>query len=84
MVYEPDKEGEKQNGSTTRRVLLREHGIHTAGALIAAYEKSRGRNAEDLALFEKILPGTDRSHIRGLVDALSNNPNLELVQRWRQ
>ncbi len=79
---EPDKvEGEKTDPAS-RRQRLAEHGIRTASALIAAYEMST-RLRNDVERFEKILHGDGRSRIRSLVDTLSTNPNLELVQYWR-
>jgi hypothetical protein len=74
--------GEMQDSTQKNcRELLREHGIRTASDLLTAYEKSKEH--EDLALFETLLPGQGRSKIRGLVDTLSSNPNLAIVQRWQ-
>jgi hypothetical protein len=78
----PEKKGEgEQAVPTSPRERLGEHGIRTASALIAAYDKSRKEN--DVGAFENILPGATRSRIRSLVDTLSTNPNLILVQQWR-
>jgi hypothetical protein len=62
---------------------LQDRGIRTASSLIVAYEKCKQRGKQDAAGFENILgaePGLPR--IPNIVDALSTNPNLELVQRW--
>ncbi|MDX2481027.1 MAG: hypothetical protein QNK24_11920 [Desulfuromusa sp.] len=70
------------NISESDRTLLRDHAIRNASSLIAAYQKSEERN--DLEQFETIIPSTGRSRMRSLVDTLTNNPNLALVQRWRR
>lgn len=70
------------NISESDRVLLRDHGIRNASSLIAAYQKSEER--QDLDQFETIIPSIGRSRMRSLVDTLTNNTNLALVQRWRR
>jgi hypothetical protein len=89
-----EKVDEKANGAAaqnTSRQLLREHGIRTASALVYAYEKSKAPNgqdnknlANDAPDFDSILPSQRYSRIHTLVDTLSTNPNLKLVQRWRR
>jgi hypothetical protein len=76
-----EKNGNAQGIAKNCRQRLREHGIRTASDLVAAYEKSAQR--QDIALFEELLPGQGRSRIRSLVDTLSINPNLLIVQRWQ-
>ncbi len=79
----PAKGEDEQAALESRRQRLGEHGIRTASALVTAYEKSKTDERNDVADFENILPGEGRSCIRSLVDTLSTNPNLELVQQWR-
>jgi hypothetical protein len=64
------------------RQRLRAHGVRSASALLAAYERSKTRL--DLEPFETILPVDGPSRLRSLADTLGNNPNLALVQRWRR
>jgi hypothetical protein len=78
----PVKNEDKEAALKSPRQRLAEHGIRTASALVAAYEKSKARN--DLDSFENILPFDGRSPIRSLVDTLAINPNLELVRQWRR
>lgn len=76
-----DKRDKDHSDQKTKRQLLEEHGIRTASALIVAYKKSRDRCESDK--FESIMPNGGYSYIRSLVDAISTNPNLALVMRWR-
>lgn len=74
--------GDESADKRTQRQRLSEHGIRTASALVAAYEKSKIR--DDVDAFEQILPGDGRSRVRGLIDTLATNTNLELVRQWRR
>jgi hypothetical protein len=73
--------GEKSSAVDSARQRLEQHGIRTATALMVAYSTSAMRG--DLATLESILRGDGPSRIRGLVDTLPINPNLELVWQWR-
>jgi hypothetical protein len=63
---------------------LQNHGIRTASSLIVAYRESKQRGREEGCKFECILgeQGQSLPRLPSIIDALSTNPNLELVQRW--
>lgn len=71
-----------EDAAESPRRKLRAHGIRSAHSLVKAYEDSQTRN--DQAGLEKILDGTARSPVRSLVDTVATNPNLQLIQIWRQ
>ena len=81
----PDSDGEQQGGErpahqTSRREELRKYGIRSASSLIDAFVKAQDQPAAEK--FQKILPDDPTSRIRTLVDTLSTNANLRLVQKW--
>jgi hypothetical protein len=76
----PDQEQDKKAGSS-RRDLLRLHGIRTATSLLEAYRQARSR--DDASEVERILSKASRSHVRSLLDAIRTESNLALICAWR-
>jgi hypothetical protein len=72
---------QEKDPAVSPRHKLRSHGIRTASSFVEACQKSKSHG--DRSTFEAILPGEGRSRIRSLVDTISTNTNLELIQAWR-
>jgi len=76
------RSGDDRGDAPGTRDLLRRHGIRTASSLILAYKQALVR--DDLDSFLKMLPSSARPRLLAIVDTLGNNPNLSLIQRWKQ
>ncbi|PXF62041.1 MAG: hypothetical protein C4B59_00010 [Candidatus Methanogaster sp.] len=63
------------------RKKLRSYGIRTASSLIEVYRRSEFHS--DRGTSERILPNEDPGKIPSLIDAISTNPNMELILEWR-
>jgi hypothetical protein len=72
-----------KDSEETRRAILRRHGIRTASELVEVHRRSEARNEREA--FERILGAPEGccSPLRSLVDAVSTNSTLQLIQIWR-